>query len=89
MLENNNLAACRLLIRRDLKFHSRKSLLLGIAVSLMTAMYAFVFLLGSSIEGAYLLSYQYAYGSTNHILFTGMTSRQAQAVAGEIGRAHV
>ncbi len=82
MLENNNLAACRLLIRRDLKFHSRKSLLLGIAVSLMTAMYAFVFLLGSSIEGAYLLSYQYAYGSTNHILFTGMTSRQAQAVAG-------
>lgn len=82
MLENNNLKICRTLIRRDLKFHSRKNLLLGIAVSLMTAMYAFVFLLGSSIEGAYLLSYQYAYGSTNHILFTGMTSRQAQAVAG-------
>ena len=47
----------------------------------MTALYSFVFLLGSAVEGAFLLNYQYTYGSTSHILYTGLTEHQAERIA--------
>lgn len=40
------------------------------------------FLLGSSVEDAYLLNYQYSYGSASHILYTGLTKKQADTLSG-------
>ena len=81
MLSNNNLNVCGILLWRDIKFHRVKYLILAVASMLVTALYSFVFLLGSSVESAYLLNDQYAYGSTSHILYTGLTDRQADTLA--------
>ena len=70
MLANNNLKICRTLVRRDVRFHPVKYVLLSCAAMLVAALYTFVFLLGTSVEDAYLLNYQYSYGSTSHILYT-------------------
>ncbi len=82
MLANNNLKVCRTLVMRDFKFHRSKNCILILAAMLVTGLYTFVFLLGNSVEGAYLLNFQYAYGSTSQILYTGLTNRQADAIAG-------
>lgn len=82
MLANNNLKICRTLVRRDVKFHPVKYVLLSCAAMLVAALYTFVFLLGTSVEDAYLLNYQYSYGSTSHILYTGLTEKQADTLAG-------
>ncbi len=82
MLANNNLKICRTLVRRDAKFHPVKYVLLSCAATLVAALYTFVFLLGTSVEDAYLLNYQYSYGSTSHVLYTGLTEKQADTLAG-------
>lgn len=82
MIANNNLKVCRTLVRRDVRFHPVKYILLSCAAMLVTALYTFVFLLGSSVENAYLLHYQYSYGSTSHILYTGLTEKQADTLTG-------
>ncbi len=81
MLANNNLKICHTLARRDFKFHKTKNLLLAFAVVLITGLYSFTFLLGSSVENAYLLNYEYRYGSTSHILYQGLTPHQAEKLA--------
>ena len=81
MLANNNLKICHTLARRDFKFHKTKNLLLAFAVVLITGLYSFTFLLGSSVENAYLLNYEYRYGSTSHILYHGLTAHQADKLA--------
>lgn len=81
MLSNNNLQICFCLVFQDLRFHKLKNFLLLLAVTLITALYVFVFLLGSSVKGSILLTHQYTYGSTNHILYTGLTDSQADAIA--------
>ena len=81
MLANNNLKICHTLARRDFKFHKTKNLLLAFAVALITGLYSFAFLLGSSVENAYLLNYEYRYGSTSHILYQGLTPHQAEKLA--------
>lgn len=83
MLANNNLKVCRTLVMRDIKFHPVKHTILVLAAMLVTALYTFVFLLGSSVEDAFLLNYQYSYGSTSHILYTGLTEHQADVLAGD------
>ncbi len=85
MLANNNLKICRTLVKREFRFHRVRSLLLVIAAALVTALYTFVFLMGTAVEEAYLLSYEYNYGSTSHILYTGLTEGQADAVAENAG----
>ena len=40
------------------------------------------FLLGSSVEDAYLLNYQYSYVSASHILYAGLTEKQADTLSG-------
>lgn len=82
MLANNNLKVCRTLASRDLLFHPVKYILLSCAAMMTAALYTFVFLLGSSVEDAYLLNYQYSYGSTSHILYTGLTEKQADTLSG-------
>lgn len=81
MLANNNLKICRKLTWRDFKFHKVKNILLILATALMTGLYSFTFLLGSSVEDAYLLNYQYSYGSTSHILYNGLTEHQADKLS--------
>ncbi len=81
MLANNNLKICHTLAWRDFKFHKVKNLLLVFAVILITGLYTFTFLLGSSVENAYLLNYEYRYGSTSHILYHGLTAHQADKLA--------
>ncbi len=81
MLANNNLKICRKLVRRDFSFHKTKNFILILAAALVTALYSFVFLLGSAVEGAFLLNYQYTYGSTSHILYTGLTEHQADILS--------
>ena len=81
MLANNNLKICHTLAWRDFKFHKAKNLLLTFAVVLITGLYAFTFLLGSSVENAFLLNYEYRYGSTSHILYHGLTAHQADKLA--------
>lgn len=81
MLANNNLKVCHTLVRRDFKFRRSKNVILILAAMLVTALYAFVFLLGSSVKGAYLLNYQYSYGSTSQILYTGLSDGQADTIA--------
>ena len=77
MLANNNLKVCWTLVKRDFRFHRAKNCILALAVALVTGLYAFMFLLGGAVEDAYLLNYQYTYGSTSHILYTGLTEHQA------------
>ena len=67
MLANNNLKVCWTLVRRDFRFHRVKNAVLALAVALVTGLYAFVFLLGGAVEDAFLLNYQYTYGSTSHM----------------------
>ena len=81
MLANNNLKVCHTLAKRDFRFHRTKNLVLILAVAMVTGLYFFVFLLGSAVEGGFLLNYQYLYGSTSHILFTGLTENQADLLA--------
>ena len=81
MLANNNLKVCRMLVRRDFRFHRIRNLILVLAAALVTGLYTFVFLLGSSVESAFLLNYQYSYGSTSHILYTGLTEHQADTIS--------
>ncbi len=81
MLANNNLKVCRTLVFRDFRFHPVKNVVLVLAAMLVTTLYSFVFLLGGSVEDAFLLNYQYSYGSTSHILYTGLTAHQADAIA--------
>lgn len=81
MLANNNLKICHTLAWRDFKFHKAKNLLLAFAAVLITGLYAFTFLLGSSVENAFLLNYEYRYGSTSHILYYGVTAHQADKLA--------
>ena len=81
MLANNNLEICHTLAWRDFKFHKAKNLLLVFAVILITGLYTFTFLLGSSVENAYLLNYEYRYGSTSHILYHGLTAPPADKLA--------
>ena len=73
MLYNNNLKVSWALVRRDFRFHRAKNALLVLAAALVTALYTFVFLLGNAVQSGFLLSYQYLYGSTSHILYTGLT----------------
>ena len=77
MLYNNNLKVSWALVRRDFRFHRAKNALLILAAALVTALYTFVFLLGNAVQSGFLLSYQYLYGSTSHILYTGLTESQA------------
>ena len=81
MLANNNLKVCWTLARRDFCFHRVKNAVLALAVALVAGLYTFVFLLGGAVEGAYLLNYQYTYGSTSHILYTGLTAHQADLLS--------
>lgn len=81
MLANNNLKVCHTLVKRDFRFHRGTNCMLILAAMLVTALYTFVFLLGSSIRDAYLLSYQYSYGTSSQILYTGLTRQQADAIA--------
>ena len=81
MLANNNLKVCWTLAKRDFRFHRAKNCILALAVALVTGLYAFMFLLGGAVEDAYLLNYQYTYGSTSHILYTGLTEHQAERIA--------
>ena len=81
MLANNNLHVCWTLVRRDFRFHRAKNAVLILAAALVTALYAFVFLLGGAVESAFLLNYQYVYGSTSHILYTGLTRHQADLLS--------
>lgn len=84
MLANNNLKVCRTLVKRDFRLHPGKNGILILAAMLVTALYTFVFLLGNAVEDAYLLKCQYTYGSTSHILYTGLTERQADTIAGNV-----
>ncbi len=59
MLANHNLKICHTLVRRDFRLFRGKNLVLVLAMSLVTMLYAFVFLLGSSVEKSYLLNLQY------------------------------
>ena len=81
MLANNNLKICHTLAWRDFKFHKVKNLLLVFAVVLITGLYAFTFLLGSSVENGFLLNYKYQYGSASHILYHGLNAHQADKLA--------
>jgi len=81
MLANNNLKVCWMLVRRDFRFHRVKNAVLALAVALVTGLYTFVFLLGGAVEDAFLLNYQYTYGSTSHILYSGLTDHQADLLS--------
>lgn len=81
MLANNNLEVCRTLVLRDFRFHRIKNIVLALAVALVAGLYTFVFLLGSAVESAFLLNYQYTYGSTSHILYSGLTEHQADLLS--------
>ena len=81
MFANNNLKVCWTLVRRDFRFHRVKNAVLALAVALVTGLYAFVFLLGGAVEGAFLLNYQYTYGSTSHIIYSGLTDHQADLLS--------
>ena len=80
MLLNFNLKICRTLVYREMKRRKIKSFLLVFSAALVAGMYTFLFLLGNAIEGAYLLKFEYNYGSSSHIIYKGMTEQQAESV---------
>lgn len=81
MLENNNLKICRKLVRREFQFHKGRSILLMTAIALVSMLCTLSFTLGFLIRDGYLYSYQIRYGSTSHILYYGLNSAQAAAIA--------
>lgn len=85
MLQNNNLKICRRLVRRDIKFHKGRSILLVTAVALVCMLYTFSFSLGGMIRDGYLHTYRLMYGSNSHILFYDVTGAQAAALQGRSG----
>ncbi len=83
MLQNNNLKICRRLVRRDIKFHKGRSILLITAVALVCMLYTFSFLLGGMIRDGYIHTYRMMYGSESHILFHDLSRTQAAALQGQ------
>lgn len=82
MLENNNLKICRRLALREFRFHKVRNTLLVSAVALVCALFYFVLLIGNAVEQAYLTSYEWRYGSSNHITFYGLTQQEAEQISG-------
>ncbi|OUP84161.1 hypothetical protein B5F07_08470 [Lachnoclostridium sp. An169] len=80
MIFNNNLKICHRLVRQDFHFHRAKNLILILAAALVTGLYTFVFLLGNAVENAFLLNYEYTYGSTSHILYHNLNEAEADLI---------
>lgn len=81
MLRNNNLKICFKLVRRDFQFHKGQNALLAFAIMLVCTLCTFAFSLGGMVYDGYSYQYQQAYGSTSHILYYGMSGRQADALS--------
>lgn len=74
MLANNNLKICRRLMWREFRFHKGRSMLLLIAVTLVSMLCTFSFALGFMVRDGLIYNYQIRYGSTSHILYYGLNS---------------
>lgn len=81
MLANNNLKICRRLMWREFRFHKGRSMLLLIAVTLVSMLCTFSFALGFMVRDGLIYNYQIRYGSTSHILYYGLNSAQAASIA--------
>lgn len=81
MIENNNLKICRKLVQREFQFHKGRSMLLMAAIALVSMLCTFSFSLGFMVHDGMMYSYQVQYGSTSHILYFGLNSAQAAAIA--------
>lgn len=82
MLENTHIKICRRLMKRDFKHHKMKTFILAVSISLVCAMCTFTFCMGYILKSAYKHINILSYGSTSHILYYGMTSSQAELLAG-------
>lgn len=66
---------------REFRFHKGRSMLLLIAVTLVSMLCTFSFALGFTVRDGLIYSYQIRYGSTSHILYYGLDSAQAASIA--------
>ncbi|MCI9315290.1 MAG: hypothetical protein HFI57_09995 [Lachnospiraceae bacterium] len=82
MIENNNLKICRRLVRREFQFHKGRSILLTAAIALVSMLCTFSFSLGFMVYDGLVYNYQIQYGSTSHMIYYGLNSTQAAAIAG-------
>lgn len=82
LLANDNRKVCLRLARRMIRADRVRAALLSLSVLLVTLLYTLVFFTADSVHSSYLLSDQLEYGSTSHIVFTGLTEHQAERISG-------
>lgn len=82
LLANDNRKVCLRLARRMIRADRVRAALLSLSILLVTLLYTLVFFTADSVHSSYLLSDQLEYGSTSHIVFTGLTEHQAERISG-------
>ena len=58
-----------------------RSVFLCLSILLVTMLYTIVFYTADSVHSSYLLQDQMEYGSTSHIVFTGLSRHQAERIS--------
>ena len=82
VLDNNNRRVCLRLARRMIRASRVRSVFLCLSILLVTMLYTIVFYTADSVHSSYLLQDQTEYGSTSHIVFTGLSRHQAERISG-------
>lgn len=81
ILANSNRKICVRLALRCLRRAPVRTLILGAAVFLVTVLFTVSFYMTDGIREAYLMDDQIEYGSSSHIIFSGLSEDQARRVA--------
>ncbi len=83
LLANDNRKVCLRLARRMIRADRVRAVFLCLSILLVTLLYTLVLFTADSVHSSYLLSDQMEYGSTSHIVFTGLTEHQAERIRGD------
>lgn len=81
ILSNSSWKACLRLAGRMIRINRTRAFFLCLSIILVTILYTMIFFTSSSVYDSYLLQDQQEYGSTNHIVFDGLSEHQAQRIS--------
>ena len=81
VLDNDNRGVCLRLAQRMIRANRVRSFFLCLSTLLVALLYTIVFYTSDSVHSSYLLQDQIEYGSTSHIVFTGLSQHQADRIS--------
>ena len=81
VLDNDNRVVCLRLAQRMIRANRVRSFFLCLSALLVALLYTIVFYTSDSVHSSYLLQDQIEYGSTSHIVFTGLSQHQADRIS--------